>query len=130
MENSSRFFPGPSRSSPSRLHGTERTDPCVVGNKFLAMLLDALELGNLLVRLAQSGGVGETLRDGFVTAAARQSDLGIVAEAWGLAQWQLSLPQRRTTAVNGPGRRPHNPRNSSRSLAHPLRAIPESQLTD
>src|SRR6266481_4084980 len=69
--------------------------------------------------------------------------------SFGLAQWQVGLPQRRMTAVMEPGRRSPKRRNSSRSLErsdsnfvraagmgissvriHTLRSIPQRKAED
>jgi hypothetical protein len=44
----------------------------------LAQILEVLELGNLLLRFAQSGRVADTLRGGFASDAAGQFELSIV----------------------------------------------------
>jgi hypothetical protein len=62
-----------------RLDRAKRTDPFVDADQVVAEFLKAMELGDLLLRFAQRGGIGE----GFGHACARyssgQTELRIVA---------------------------------------------------
>ena len=79
MESSRRFFPPLSPAAPLSFHVATRTDALTEGHQFRTEFLEATKLGDLLLRFAESGGVGETLRDGFACDAAGQAELGIVA---------------------------------------------------
>jgi glycosyltransferase involved in cell wall biosynthesis len=59
------FLLGP--AAPLWLHGTKLTDPFIEGDEFLAELLEAPKLGDLLLRFAQRGGVRKALRHGLAS---------------------------------------------------------------
>ena len=62
-----------------RLGRAKSTDPFVDTDQVLAQLLKAMELGDLLLRLAQRGGMGEGLSHALARHSSGQTELRIVA---------------------------------------------------
>ena len=72
------------------------------------------------LRQERRNGHGDGYRRGIFSPTHRHPRVSRNWGSWpgslGRAQWQVGLPQRRTTAVAEQGRRSPKPRNSSRSL--------------
>src|ERR1700722_7607768 len=62
-----------------RFDRAKSTDPFVDADQFLAEFLIAMELGNLLLRLAKGGGVREGFGHTFARHSSGQTELRIVA---------------------------------------------------
>lgn len=60
---------------------------------------------DLALRLMEGGSGSEGLGDGLAIHLAGEAQLRVMARTLGLAQWQVGLPQRRTTAEIEPGRK-------------------------
>ena len=78
MDRSSRFFSCSVQPPALLLHRAEPTDFFVEGHQVLAELLEAVKLGDLLLRFAQGGGIGKAFRYRFAGHAAGEAELGIV----------------------------------------------------
>src|SRR5947199_4468366 len=71
------FLLGP--AAPLRLDRAESTDLVVEGDQVLAKLLEAMKLGDLLLRLAQRRGIGKALRYRLAGDAASEAKLRIMS---------------------------------------------------
>jgi len=67
-----------------RFDRAKRTYLFVDADQVLAKLLEAMELGNLLLRLAQRGRTGEGFGDAFARDSSGEAELRIVAGIIGL----------------------------------------------
>jgi len=61
-----------------RFDRAKGTDPFVDADQVLAELLEAMELGDLLLRLAQGGGIGKGFGHAFACDSSGQTELWVV----------------------------------------------------
>jgi hypothetical protein len=66
-------------AAPLLLDRAESTDLFIEGHQVLAELLEAVELGDLLLGFAQGGGIGKGLRHGLAGHAASETELRVVS---------------------------------------------------
>src|SRR5437660_931606 len=79
MDRSSVFFFLLRPAAPLLLDRAERTDLFVEGHQVLAELLEAVKLADLLLRLAQRGGIGKGFRHRLAGHAASETKLGVMS---------------------------------------------------
>jgi hypothetical protein len=84
---------------PLSLHRTKLTDFLVGGDQLRTGLLEAMKLGDLLLRFAKSVRVGKGFGDGLTRHSAGEAELGIMAGVMGFG----AVAGRFTAAANDSG---------------------------
>ena len=85
--------------------GRRRQILLVEGDQLLAELLEAVKLGDLLLCLAQRGGIGKGFGHGFASDAAGEAELRIMAGVVGLGAMAGGLAAATDHGGNGAGRK-------------------------